>query len=71
MVSELADLVELIESLKRASGITDDHIEQARHKKLDKAGGFEKRQFVEWMEEPEGSSWIAYFESEPEKYPEF
>ncbi|MCA9383166.1 nucleoside triphosphate pyrophosphohydrolase, partial [Candidatus Dojkabacteria bacterium] len=44
---ELADIYELLKYLAQLSNVSDDDISLLMQKKVDKAGGFEGRQFIE------------------------
>lgn len=67
---ELADIIEIIETLKSVLNISDEHIENCKQKKIAKAGGFEKRYFVDTVEVPDDSDWVDHYNKQPHKYPE-
>jgi predicted house-cleaning noncanonical NTP pyrophosphatase (MazG superfamily) len=70
LVSELADVLDIIEAIQKLHGISDDEIKAAREEKFTERGGFSGRMFVEKAEHPEGSFGEAYCRAQPEKYPE-
>ena len=70
LLSELADLQEVIEGLSQLHQITRDHIEEARHTKRLERGGFQERVFVEVAHHLRGSFGEAYCLRDPLKYPE-
>lgn len=45
---ELADVVDVIEEIKRLKGITNEQLANAQTKAFEKKGGFEKRLFLLW-----------------------
>lgn len=47
LLSELADLVEIIEAILQAYDLTRDELEAARQKKNDERGAFTRRLFLE------------------------
>lgn len=70
LLSELADVFEVIESLCRVNDITKDEILVHQNAKREKRGGFEGRKFVTIAEHPEGSFGVEYCLADPKKYPE-
>ncbi len=51
MVAELGDVLDVIAALQHVVGIPDDMLVEARQKKNAERGGFEKRIFLESVEE--------------------
>ena len=70
LVSELADLHEVIDALTQIHQISKSEIAEIQAKKRDKRGGFEGRLFVEIAEHPVGSWGEKYCLADPKKYPE-
>lgn len=70
LVSELADVIEITEAILRLKGISNEELDKIRSRKLEKAGGFDKRIFIEFAEVPDDSKWIDYYLSQPDRYPE-
>lgn len=68
--SELADVQELVNLICRLKGITKKQLKEIRAQKVKKAGGFGEKTFVESAQIPEDSSWLDYFLSQPDRYPE-
>lgn len=69
LVEELADLYELLDIIKNEMNISEDDIQNAKLQKIKKAGGFDKKIYVESNEVREGSKWDNYYLSSPDKYP--
>ncbi len=70
MVSELADLFEVIDALSEAHNIDKNEIIQAQMAKQKERGGFSERRFVSFAEHPVGSFGEQYCLADPNKYPE-
>ena len=70
VLSEIADVQAVIDSLAEAYGYTKDDIAAAQHKKATKNGVFEKRDYIYSVDLDDDSEWIAYFRKSPEKYEE-
>ena len=68
--SELADVYEILDAIKKVLKITDGQIEQERRAKAEAKGIFEKRLYIEYQEVPETFPFISYYEKNPDKYPE-
>ncbi len=57
LIAELADLYEVLETLQAATGLSQVEIDAVKHQRRESRGGFEKRLYLEWVEEsPVGSS---------------
>ncbi|TFB19575.1 phosphoribosyl-ATP pyrophosphohydrolase [Filobacillus milosensis] len=50
-IEELADILELMHSLAKVHGASIDTVEKVRQEKAEKRGGFEKRIFLESVED--------------------
>lgn len=50
-VEELADLLEVIDAIRTVKNISMEQVEEARKKKREKKGAFEKRFFLEYVQE--------------------
>ena len=48
---ELADILDVVQSLVVNQGKTMEDIEKVRQDKVENRGGFEERIFLEWVEE--------------------
>lgn len=70
LISELADLYEVIETLTSLNQIAPLEISLAQEQKRNERGGFLGRKFVEVAEHPQGSFGEAYCLKDPKKYPE-
>jgi len=51
LVSELADVIDVVEEIKKTEGITDTEIGNARKASLEKKGGFSTKTYLEWAED--------------------
>jgi len=70
VLSEIADVQAVIDSLIEAYGYTKDDVAAAQQKKASKNGVFEKRAYIHSVDLDDDSEWIAYFRRSPEKYEE-
>lgn len=70
IISELADVFEVIESLCRVYKISDTEIQLVKQDIREKRGGFEEGIFSEAIEMNEDNPWVKHFRKSPEKYPE-
>jgi predicted house-cleaning noncanonical NTP pyrophosphatase (MazG superfamily) len=70
IISELSDVEQVMDDIKRELAISDEEVAAAKEKKFAKKGGFENGIFVESIELNEGDDWIEYYRKEPAKYPE-
>lgn len=70
LITELADLYEVIDTLIAANNITKKEIIAEQIKKRDSRGGFTERIFVEMSQHPAGSLGEKYCLADPKKYPE-
>lgn len=70
LCEELADVLEVMNALCAAHGLTLNDVMAAREEKHAERGGFEGRKFVTVAEHPVGSFGEEYCLADPEKYPE-
>ena len=70
LVSECADVLEVIEALLVYSGKTFDDVRKAQKEKNERRGGFVTRCFIESVVAPEHSEIARYCSQYPGKYPE-
>jgi predicted house-cleaning noncanonical NTP pyrophosphatase (MazG superfamily) len=70
LCEELADVLEVMNSLCAVHGLTLKEVMAAQKKKHDERGGFEGRKFVTIAEHPVGGFGEKYCLADPEKYPE-
>jgi diadenosine tetraphosphate (Ap4A) HIT family hydrolase/predicted house-cleaning noncanonical NTP pyrophosphatase (MazG superfamily) len=70
LCEELADVLEVIHALSKASGLKMQQIEQTRLEKREDKGGFENRIFNDTINIEESSPTINYYLNRPHKYPE-
>lgn len=66
---EIADTMEVIESLLQHSGLTWDEITQARKLKNDKRGAFKDAVYISTVESYDGHTLEKYHYEDPLKYP--
>lgn len=69
LTEELADLLEVAESLAHAKGVTLQQIQAKPLEKRQARGGFEKRLFIQGVEIEESNPAIRYFLERPSQYP--
>lgn len=69
LVSELADVLEVIESIKKTSAITSEELDDARILKKEMRGGFDSGLFINWIEIKEGGRLYNYCLKNPNDYP--
>lgn len=67
---ELADLLEVIHALSLAQGLSYQECEDARLKKKDKKGGFERCIYNAYVEMDSDNKSIGYYQARPDEYPE-
>ena len=70
--AELADVLDIIELLKKHNNISEQELAAARQHKYKLRGGFDTKLFVEWIEfdtPSESHEFYEYCLSNPEKYP--
>ena len=70
ILSEIADVQAVIDSLVASYGHTQHEVAVAMDKKATKNGTFEKRAYIEYVDLDDDSQWIEYFRKSPEKYKE-
>ena len=70
VLSEIADVQAVIDSLIEAYGYTKEQVAAAQDHKAAKAGLFEKRAYIHSVDLDDDSEWVAYFRKSPEKYEE-
>jgi len=70
VLSEIADVQAVIDSLIEVYGYTKEDVAVAQRQKAAKNGAFEKRAYIHSVELDDDSEWIAYFRKSPEKYEE-
>ena len=51
LVSELADVIEVVEEIKRFKKITESELKKVMKINMDKKGGFKKKLFLVWSED--------------------
>jgi predicted house-cleaning noncanonical NTP pyrophosphatase (MazG superfamily) len=70
LLEELADVLEVMHSIAKASNVTMAEVEQARAKKNESHGGFEQRIFGIHMDVLPDSEAAQYYRAKAHKYPE-
>ena len=70
LMHELADVLEIIESISSANEISLEDVRAIQFLKREERGGFEGRKFVTIAEHVEGGFGEKYCLADPEKYPE-
>ncbi len=69
LIFELADLLEVVQTLANTLKITESEISKARKKKREKSGGFTKKHFTNFVEIRNDNPAIEYYLERPKKYP--
>lgn len=69
LIYELADLLEVAQTLADTLGITALEISEARKKKREKSGGFTEKHFTNFVEIENDNPAIEYYLERPKKYP--
>jgi len=70
LISELADVLEVIHALAVAHTVSFEAIEAKRQEKLVSRGGFDNQIYSEYIEMDESHELYAECKDEPAKYPE-
>jgi predicted house-cleaning noncanonical NTP pyrophosphatase (MazG superfamily) len=70
LASEIADVQEALDSLKRLVGVTDEDVQEAQRRKRAKAGSFDKGVFIHTLDLENDDEWVNYYRREPERFPE-
>lgn len=70
LIEECSDILEVLDALWMAHGITQEDVIRAQIKKRNEKGGFSERMFVDVAHHPVGGFGEAYCLASPEKYPE-
>jgi len=72
IISELADVLEVIDGLCKAHGIEKSELLAQKEKQYQKRGGFETGYYVEYIEMAEDNLEISYFRApeNADRYPE-
>jgi len=71
VTEELADMLELIQTLEREHGISSDDVEKKRLQKRELNGAFDNKIFCSYIEIDEGNPHIQYYIDRPKQYPQF
>ena len=70
LLEEMADLLEVLQTLAQVCNISQKEISTFQKKKLDEKGGFKNRIFLTFAEHPKDSPQERYCLADPTKYPE-
>ena len=70
IITELADVLEVIEGLCKAYNIDLNQLAQIKEKKYKERGGFEQGFYLESVEMEENNPKIKHFRASPDKYPQ-
>ena len=69
LVYELADLIEVLETLADYTGITKSEVLDAKNKKRELSGGFSSGNFTNFVEIDTENPVIEYYQQRQNKYP--
>lgn len=70
VISEIADLQNVIDAVCDYYGVSKDEVRKAGDIKSSEKGGFSKRHYIDHVILAKESKWIAHFRSQPDKYKE-
>lgn len=70
IISELADIQQVIDDFARRTHITDEEIATAKEKKFTKKGGFSQALYVEKLELKDDDEWVSYYRKSPNVFEE-
>lgn len=70
LLEELADLLEVLNSIAAINNIKFKKIEEARLKKKEERGGFKDKIYLHSIEMPQDHPKVAYYIARSEQYPE-
>lgn len=70
LLSELADVQEVLDSLLHHAGYSKSDIRSIQSKKRRAAGSFKKGHYVGALQVPAESPWSDYYAKEPQRFPE-
>lgn len=68
---ELADVLEVINGLCKAYGISTQEIQRIQKQKYRQRGGLEKGVYIKTLSMNQSNPKVDYFRASPDKYPEF
>lgn len=69
LIYELADLSEVIQTLKQVLNITESEVSEAQNQKRKTSGGFKEKYFTNFVEIENDNPAIQYYLQRPNKYP--
>ena len=71
IVSELADIQQVIDDIAQVHGISPDLVQETKLKKYEKKGGFSEATFVETLElTDDDDEWVEYYRKSPNIFKE-
>ena len=70
LVSEIADVEQALDDLKKLCKINPADLEETIKDKLAKRGGFQKAIYIETLELKDDDPWVSYYRKEPSRFPE-
>ena len=70
VLTELADLQTVVDTLRQTLGFTTDELKLAMEQKISQKGDFSGRNYIEYVVLADDSPWIDYFRANPCRYPE-
>ncbi|MFA6066468.1 MAG: nucleoside triphosphate pyrophosphohydrolase [Candidatus Babeliaceae bacterium] len=70
VIAELADVLEVVDGLCKAYGISAKDIEKVKEKKYQERGGFATGLYIETLEMENDNPKVQHFRASPDKYPE-
>jgi predicted house-cleaning noncanonical NTP pyrophosphatase (MazG superfamily) len=70
LLKELADLQEVIDALVKTINKTPTDLKSAQDRKHQKAGGFDRKLYIDHVSVLDDDPWIKHFLDNPDRYPE-
>lgn len=67
---ELADVIEVLQALLKAYGLSAESLEKTRQEKHRQKGGFEQKVFCTFIDIEASNPSLTYYQSRPDQYPE-
>lgn len=69
-LNEIADILEVIDSLIKAVGSDQSRIKEIQTSRKKERGGFDKRIFIEKLTLQDEDEWAEYYASQPDRFTE-
>ena len=70
VLNELADLLEVVDTIAVQLGSTNEELRKVRRARRQKRGAFNDRIFVKTLTLEDDDPWVEYYAKDPKKFPE-